>query len=107
MIAWNADFKFEGDVSVGKGCKMPPFEDFVKSAARFCRFCGFLARSATARFPCAGFARTLATPAPDVGPAPMRIAIPDGAIVMIVAVVVIEYLKLLRVYQTKASLPAL
>lgn len=54
--------------------------DERRDVAKEDRFSGFRARRATARFPCEGCARIRAMPAPAAGPAPMRIARPEGAI---------------------------
>lgn len=64
----------EGKVSMGLGVEGRRVE------ATEARLEGLRARRAMARLPWVGEARTRAMPAPEVGPAPMRIARPFGGI---------------------------
>lgn len=72
-----------GEVSVGKGCRIPPSEDLRSEVHRLSRLSRLRASRATARLPWRGEARMRAMPAPPVGPAPMRIAKPAIAISML------------------------
>src|SRR4051794_13310523 len=78
LISSNAWFRDGSVVSVLKALKTPPpdvFDIVFASSASPVR-----ERRATARLPWLGDARILAIPAPVVGPAPIRIAIPEGGI---------------------------
>src|SRR4051794_17630814 len=67
------------DVSVLKACKVPPLEELERLEARD----GSPVREsrATARLPWEGDARMRAMPEAVVGPAPMRMARPEGDMV--------------------------
>lgn len=70
----------DGEVSEGKEWKTPPWTDLRRSSRSFSRLDWLRARSATAMPP--SRASTRATPAPEVGPAPMMIARVLGADMM-------------------------
>ena len=63
----NALESFSGEVSVGKASTGLGVDERSPLATAF-RFSGFRAKTATARFPCDGWASILHIPAPLVGP---------------------------------------